>query len=158
MARMPWNTWARSSPDALFILPPMFKWGPFTYHSHRYGIATLARFSVRLPGGHKLMLHHFDPHEEIAWHDHPWDFRTIVLWGAYTDESRHPDPDSHDGYRIVSDHLGWLSRRRRTAEHAHRTRSLRGALTLVLTSPSRREWCHSEDSADLPYPDWTCQA
>jgi hypothetical protein len=108
------------------------------------------RVAVKLPTGHKLMLHHFTPHRELSWHDHPWDFRTIVLWGGYTDESIASDGS------IAVDRLGWLSARSRRAEHAHRTASLRGAVTLVLASPRRRQGCHSTAS-DVTHIVWTCQ-
>ncbi len=141
------------------LLTQPVKWGPFTFHPHRYGIGTLMRFSVRLPGGRKVMLHHFQPHRELAWHNHPWDFRTIILAGGYTDESLHEEPDGpYQGTPyIVADRLRWLSVRRRPAEHTHRTSSKRGALTLVLTQPSRREWCHSGEDDTRIRADWTCQ-
>jgi hypothetical protein len=108
------------------------------------------RISIKLPSGHKLMLHHFAPHRELSWHDHPWDFRTIVLLGSYTDESIGSDGS------IVVDRLHWLSTRSRKAEHAHRTASTHGAITLVLASPKRRQGCHSPDSG-VTTADWTCQ-
>lgn len=137
-------------------LPDSVALGPLAYHSHRYAASSerlnsaLMRISIKLPSGHKVMLHHFSPHRELSWHDHPWDFHTIVLWGGYTDESIGSDGS------IVIDRLGWLSMRSRKAEHAHRTASLRGAVTLVLASPKRRQGCHSPGVGTSP-ADWTCQ-
>jgi len=137
-------------------LPDSVNLGPLAYHSHRYAESSerlnsaLMRVSIKLPSRHKLMLHHFAPHRELSWHDHPWDFRTIVLWGGYTDESIAPNGS------IIVDRLGWLSVRSRHAEHAHRTASLKGAVTLVLASPKRRQGCHSA-STGTSSADWTCQ-
>jgi hypothetical protein len=137
-------------------LPSSVTFGPVGYYSHRYAAASerlnsaLSRISIKLPSGYKLMLHHFVPHRELSWHDHPWDFRTVVLWGGYTDESIAADGS------VITDHLGWLSTRSRRAEHAHRTASVRGAVTLVLCSPRRRQGCHSLDTGPGP-ADWTCE-
>jgi hypothetical protein len=133
------------------LLVKPFRFGAFTFHPHRHALGTLMRFSVRLPGGYKLMLHHFKPHREESWHDHPWDFRTFVLWGGYVDQSLQADGS------ITQDRLRRGSYRHRRAEHAHKTHSERGALTVVLTTPSRRAWCHSGDELDLTRADWTCQ-
>lgn len=132
------------------LLPP-HKFSVFTFHPHARALGTLLRFSVRLPHGRKLMLHHFRPHREREWHDHPWDFRTFVLWGGYTDESLQADG------QIVVDTLRAGSYRLRVAEHAHRTYSQRGALTLVLTTRPRKPWCHSGEDITTPRADWTCQ-
>jgi len=44
----------------------------------------------------RIYLHIFSrPDEDRVFHDHPWDFRTLVLWGGYDEEShalvRRPD-------------------------------------------------------------------
>jgi hypothetical protein len=132
------------------LLPP-HKFGPLTFHPHARTGGTLLRLSLRLPYGGKLMLHHFRPHHEREWHDHPWDFRTIVLWGGYVDESLQDDGT------ISVDALRAGSYRHRRAEHAHRTYSRRGALTLVLTTRARKPWCHSGEDMTKARADWTCQ-
>lgn len=135
------------------ILAP-WRWGPFAYHPHEWGLGTLMRITVKLPFGRKVMLHHFQPHRELEWHDHPWDFTTIVLWGGYTDESL---GDWTVG-EIRTDHLRMGSVRRRRATHAHRTCSEKGALTLVFTSEKKRDWCHSGGDDQRDRSIWTCQS
>jgi hypothetical protein len=132
------------------LLPP-YKLGPFTLYPHAREGGTLLRLSIRLPHGGKLMLHHFRPHREHEWHDHSWDFRTFVLWGGYVDESLQADGE------VAFDTVRAGSYRHRRAEHAHRTHSLRGALTLALTTRPRKPWCHSGEDTTIPRPDWTCQ-
>lgn len=108
----------------------------FSYHPHSYGIATLSRVGFRTSdGGYQLMLHHFRPHAEKDFHDHPWDFRTLVLWGGYTDESLAGTD------HVVVEHMRPGMTRKRFATHAHRTFSRRGAVTLVFTWPKSRTWC-----------------
>jgi hypothetical protein len=115
------------------------EWGLFGYqfifHPHSYGIATLMRIGVKFPSGRKFMLHHFRPHAEQEFHDHPWPFRTWVLWGAYLDESLNWDGN------IVRDYLRWGSTRRREALHAHRTSCKGHVWTFVVTGPKERTWC-----------------
>lgn len=69
----------------------------FLYHPHSYGIATLMRIGFRFRG-RGLYLHHFRPHAEDEFHDHPWPFRTLVLWGGYVDDSlvRLPNDEADD--------------------------------------------------------------
>lgn len=106
------------------------------FHPHSYGIATLMRIGLRLPSGRKVLLHHFRPHAETSFHDHPWSFRTFVLWGTYVDESLFGHPP-----RVLRDVLRPGSTRRRSALHAHRTSSTGHVWTLVITSPKQRQWC-----------------
>lgn len=106
----------------------------FVFHPHSYGIATLMRVGFRF-FGRMLVLHHFRPHTETEFHDHPWDFRTLVLWGSYIDESL-----DQQG-RVIRDRLVAGSTRFRPAAHAHRTRCKGNVWTLVLTSRKKRNWC-----------------
>lgn len=117
-----------------FILPAKIRTRWFVFHPHSYGIATLMRVGFRV-AGRQLLLHHFRPHTEREFHDHPWPFVTVVLWGGYLDESL----DAHG--RIVRDQLLVGSVRRRPALHAHRTSCRRHTWTLVLTGRKRRVWC-----------------
>jgi hypothetical protein len=110
----------------------------FFYFPRQFGIGTLERFGVKFPSGRKLLLHHFAPHREVKFHDHPWSFRTFVLWGSYVDESLE-DPM---GARVVTDRLRFLSTRKRHHSHTHRTSCERHTWTLVLTTPKHGEpWC-----------------
>lgn len=106
----------------------------FVYHPHTYGIATLMRVGFRF-AGRQLVLHHFQPHTETSFHDHPWPFRTIVLWGSYVDESL-----DQQG-RVIRDVLRPLSTRRRASQHAHRTSCEGAVVTLVYTGRKERDWC-----------------
>lgn len=122
----------------------MFKTRRWVFHPHSYGIATLLRFGYRRKGGGQILLHHFRPHTETEFHDHPWGFRTFVLWGSYTDESI----DSNDVTTV--DRLRVGSTRRRLATHAHRTSCKGHVWTLVFTTPKQRSWCKGSPAA------WVC--
>lgn len=117
-----------------------------TFHPVSYGTATLARLSIGLrPDGHRLMLHYF-PKQDYAstYHDHPWSFFTLVLWGSYIDKSI--DSAGRTRYDVMR--VG--SFRHRAAEHRHKTRVPRSAVTIVLTRPDQRAWCEGDVG------DWKC--
>lgn len=137
-----------------FILPRVKSPRWFIFHPHSYGIATLMRIGVRLPSGRKLLVHHFRPHAERDFHDHPWPFRTLVVWGGYVDESLQPSAAAtgHADHPIVVDRLGWLSMRKRPALHAHRTSCTRHTVTVVLTGSPERDWCQGQ-----PPERWICE-
>lgn len=91
------------------------------------------------------------PDEDREFHDHPWGFTTLVLWGGYTEYSHELDyrPFDEHGERptptgkIVADCLGFLSVRKRPAEHAHNIVELHAprVVTLVMRDNKRgREW------------------
>lgn len=105
----------------------------FLYHPREYGIATLTRIGIKIRG-HKIVFHRFDPHAEVKFHDHPWSFVTICLWGSYVDESVH-----HSG--LKRDRLKAGSIRYRSATHRHRTSCEKTTYTFVVTSRKQRDWC-----------------
>lgn len=107
----------------------------FVFHPLSYGTATLARIGFRTPSGRQLLLHYFPPHEAPTYHDHPWHFRTFILWGGYTDVST-----GRYG-QLVHDDLRIGSYRFRPALHRHKTIVGRPTFTIVLTGPTEREWC-----------------
>lgn len=122
---------------------PTIKRKYIVFHPHSYGIATLMRIGVKLPSGRQFLLHHFRPHSEDEFHDHPWSFRTFVLWGSYVDESL-----GWDG--LVRDVLRPGSTRRRPALHAHRTSCTGHVWTFVVTGPKERQWCKGTPES------WVC--
>lgn len=102
----------------------------------------------------RIYLHVFSrPDEDRVFHDHPWDFRTIVLFGGYDEESHQLNPHREtrgddDVMRptptgkVIPDTLGFLSMRWRPATHAHRITRLhtRKVVTLILRGDRRRNW------------------
>jgi hypothetical protein len=146
-----------------FMMPASIETKHFIFHPLSYGIATLMRIGIVFHG-RKLMIHHFLPHQETEFHDHPWSFRTLVLLGGYWDESPCPNPDCDRGMEtyvsmgpmpdvserecslchgsgIIVDILRRGDRRFRPALHAHRTSCTCHTWTLVFTSRKQRTWC-----------------
>lgn len=118
-----------------------------TFHPVSYGTGTLARLSIGFkPSGRRLMLHYF-PVQDYAstYHDHPWSFRTLVLWGKYIDQS----------VNAVGNHcydvLTFGSTRHRAAQHRHKTKVLKRTVTLVLAGSTQRNWCEGTET------DWKCE-
>lgn len=108
---------------------PSIKWGQLlgldSCPYMRRWVIDMVLFSVRL---HRF----YTSDDERHFHDHPWWFFTIVLWGSYVDIS----PQGKD-------RLGTGSVRLRRAHHRHTVwidwRSS-GCLTFVITGPKCRVW------------------
>ena len=86
------------------------------------------------------------PDEDREYHDHPWGFTTLVLWGGYT-ETSHIFEEIGDQYFPTGKHhidrLGFLSIRKRYATHAHLITQLHAkrVVTLVMRDNKRqRDW------------------
>lgn len=114
------------------------------------------------------------PDDDRELHDHPWGFRTIVLWGGYDEVShvmrREYDyvPDDKDPFKswlepagaMLSDRLGWLSTRYRPAEHAHLITKLhtKRVVTLVFRDAQRSRnwgfWCQVKNPLDSQKQFW----
>lgn len=88
------------------------------------------RWYIETPLG-SLRLHHWiHSDDDRAFHDHPWWFVTLVLWGGYTDKT------PSGGERMT---LGRV--RFRQALHKHTVKvDPGGAWTLLLTGPKSRKW------------------
>lgn len=127
-----------------------------TFHPVSYGVGSLARLSIGLhPEGRRLMLHYFPRNEDPGpeFHDHPWPFWTLVLWGSYTDESiglaLWTPPDGYVRY-IKRDALHAGSVRHRLATHRHRTFVHQPTFTVVFRGATERMWCEGTTE------DWKC--
>lgn len=64
-----------------------------------------------------------------AFHDHPWWFLTLVLWGGYTDVS----PSGRDRLSVGSIRF-------RPASHRHTVEVDRLTWTMLITGAPRRRW------------------
>lgn len=115
------------------------------YRSEIVGYMT--RWIVQTPWG-TVRLHHIqapDPHEE--YHDHPWSFVSVVLWGSYVENcpSRPVRVFVRPPWRFrwATVHVrGPLSVafRRATDRHTISWISPGGVWTLVVTGPRVRSW------------------
>lgn len=127
-------------------------------------------------GWRRIYIHIFArPDKDREFHDHPWAFDTLVLWGGYIEKS-HVMRNGKPTGEIKTDKLGWLSFRRRPAEHAHRIIELRArrVVTLVMrdwgrkrewgfwteveTSPRRKTWLWVQWQKYLGLPERTYEA
>lgn len=117
-----------------------------TFHPISYGVGSLARLSIgRDPDGARLMFHYFPKCDKPdTYHDHPWPFVTLLLWGHYTDISI-----NKDGEVVDECHTGAL--RFRKASHRHKTWVRKPTFTVVLRSAAVREWCEGDVN------DWKCE-
>lgn len=124
----------------------------------------------------KLFVHHFLPNTtDPDVHDHPRAFWTFVLRGSYDDLVRcecgdgwgKPRPTGFGGTtRSACEHCGGTATvlnevmypwklRRRTAEHAHRTRTHdEGCWTVVLMGPLRRPWGFWREGRWWPFKEY----
>lgn len=103
----------------------------------------------------RLYLHIFQrPDEDRVFHDHPFHFDTLVLWGGYDETSHELQPIGLARYKaergqgleptgkIIHDRLGWLAWRSRPSTHAHRITRLhtRRVVTLIFRTEKVRDW------------------
>jgi hypothetical protein len=104
------------------------------YEIGRAGSVYLVRWTIlgrRYGPGSKLFLHWFHRSDADHFHDHPWPFWSLILWGGYWE---HSDAGRH-WYRP-----GRLLRRSATWRHRVVLPEGRRAWTLVWTGPREREW------------------
>ena len=110
------------------------------------GTSTAYMQTIRTPDGRPYMRRHFIsergsspqvwvhqillPDADPWCHDHPWDYRTIILRGAY-------DEEHHDGSQ---DAFAEGDALRREAETLHRLHLTEPAVTLFMASRNRRRW------------------
>ena len=100
----------------------------------RNGVTYLDRWVLARWGERRLYLHRFRFDDPEQPHNHPRTFVSFLFWGSYEEEVLQPDGTLR-GHRIRAPHL-----RRFPPEHAHRIVRCRGAWSLVLVGPWRREW------------------
>jgi hypothetical protein len=80
----------------------------------------------------RIYLHRFHRSDPDVLHDHPWPFRSLILWPGYYEETP-------DGRRKWYRPLSFIAR---TAAWAHRVvlKTGRGCWTLVFVGKKEREW------------------
>lgn len=77
-----------------------------------------------------IRLHHWLKSDDLRnFHDHPWDFVSIVLWGSITDRTENGDTKRK-----------WLSITKFSAEHKHAAVIDKPCWTLLICGPPRRIW------------------
>lgn len=93
-------------------------------------------------------------------HDHPWAFRSIILWGGYTEEIPAPDSTPEEaarGYpRRITLTVRPLRFRRMPLDYKHRiTRLLRGrSVTLAYAGPLTQHWGFHTAGGKVPWEDF----
>lgn len=113
----------------------------------------IAHLQALWPFQTRLYLHIFSrPDEDRVFHDHPWKFTTIVLWGGYDEESHilanrysrgtNGVMQEEPSGQIKPDRLGFLSMRSRRATHCHRITRLhrKRVVTLIFRGDRQRDW------------------
>jgi len=81
-------------------------------------------------GWFSIRLHHWLKSDDTRnFHDHPWDFVSIVLWGTIIDRT-----EKGDITRL------WLSISKFPAEHQHCAVINKPCWTLLFCGPERRIW------------------
>ena len=98
------------------------------------GVTLIHRWSLRLPGGWSIKLHHLINPDLPAGcrHSHPWWFISLVLWGWYE--------EIVGGVRRRRRGTGNIGFRRRKYTHRVCQVSPRGCWTLVLCGRNSNVW------------------
>jgi hypothetical protein len=87
-----------------------------------------------------LYLHVFHRSDYRVFHDHPWDFVSLILWRGYIEDVRREQYIPSVIYSVSRKWPGMLLFRR--AEHQHHVVLIneKPAVSLVFTRPKRRIW------------------
>lgn len=81
-------------------------------------------------GFFSIRLHHWLKSDDTRhFHDHAWDFVSVVLWGNLTDRTASGNEKRR-----------WLSVKRFSAEHKHMVVVEKPAWTLLFCGKDRRQW------------------
>ena len=79
--------------------------------------------------GWTIRIHRFLKPDDL-WHDHPFDFWALTLWGG----AKELFPDREPRYVLP------FGVRRYKAEDVHCVTACEGMVTLIVAAPRRREW------------------
>jgi len=107
--------------------------------------------------GRELRIHHIQaPDPGRSYHDHPFDFVSIVLRGGYVEEVYGDDGSGSPLDCYFLERRRWLAVASRRAETRHRITEVSpgGCWTLVLAGPRRRPWGFSTADGWVPYYDY----
>lgn len=89
-------------------------------------------YLVRFSNGAQLMINYFHrSDEDRELHDHPWDFKSIILWRGY--HEHHPGG-------IITTYPGMFLKRAAQWRHRVVLKNGKSACTLVFTGPDVRQW------------------
>lgn len=104
---------------------------------------------AKFPNERRVYLHAFVGDDWTRdCHDHPKTFWSIGLWGKYTEEI------FKDGLKVSEREYRapWI--RRFPAEHQHRIRCDKLAVTLVITGATHRKWGFWKEGVWIPYEEY----
>lgn len=106
------------------------------------GIEYMRRYFIHRTYDWSVQLHHLlTDDQERDPHDHPWDFASHLLTGAYRDHGPNGTVDYHAPCVVT-----------RQAETPHRLQLLDGPMwTLVTCGPARRRWGFHTESGWVPW-------
>lgn len=85
----------------------------------------------RYARGHKLFVHRFHRSDHDEFHNHPWSFWSLILWGGYWEKT----PAGRKWYRP-----GQLLRRKAAWRHSVEIPAGKRAWSLVWTGPKEQSW------------------
>lgn len=105
----------------------------------------------RFKSGEKMMLNYFHRSDEDRFlHDHPWAFKSFVLWRGYL-ECTPTKTISVRQFQLIQRPATWKHRviLRRTPDGREKA-----ALTLVFTGPKIRAWGYNTPEGWISHDDW----
>lgn len=101
----------------------------------------LARIYLVKTPWFSVMLHRiFRPDRQRDLHDHPWNFRSFVLWGHYMEEYRDAAGGAPDSAVLQRRIVRWYNRKTTQDRHRIAWCSRSPVWTLVITGRDKRTW------------------
>ena len=86
-----------------------------------------------------VYLHHITNSDlDIDPHDHPWDFRSLILKGSYSEESRYPKDDYKRSHVNIFK-PGMVNKKKTTEVHKLTLKS-KSVWTLVFVGKRKHDW------------------
>lgn len=97
---------------------------------------------------YRLFLHNIlRSDDDRGFHDHPWNFTSIILAGKYVESIFYPNNRMMRHRKRIT---RWLSVLRNSATHTHRVEIVRPVWSLVIASEATREWGFWIDGQQVP--------
>lgn len=107
-----------------------WKFGPLEFVSDSVGTGTIDRWIIHWRGLGAIRLHRINKSDERDYHDHRFDFKSLILWRGYREYTPSGVHEFRPGSIV-----------RRKAQDLHRLELLSGPCwTVQVSGPQRRDW------------------
>ena len=108
-------------------------------HFKRWEILKTKWFNIYIHGIYKA-------DEDLHLHNHPWDYKSFVLYGTFVEKERTTDLDKDVKYRYNHLHFGSFIKRKANTFHKILRLESEAVYTLFITNKSYNKWGYDVDN------------